>query len=665
MKRIIFLFILVLSLPNMAFCQSCKDEFFILEEYQYDEEGKPIIIPADSIEYYRITNKDYSAWGFKNKKGEIIIPPGKYSFLNDINKYGMIYAEKEGKEGYIDITEKVLIPFIYDKVGAPSDNVELISVIKNGKQGFVNYKGEIVIALEYDGKPYSAAFFHPEVAILTKNGRYGVIDSKNNVIIPFEYDNIRYSNEMDYFIVTKGKEWATFSFDGKQLSKFDNSIIIQNRNRLPSYMTNLPLLITAQKNEENIDYLFMDINYRNGTKRIRDSIEISIGGEFSYIDKAKQIIVPYGIYDYAKPFGLGRNAIVAKKWKYGIINEYGKIVLPLNYDYIERFSQYSPFNDIFLATQGQTVTVFDKNVRKLPVKDITSYLYEDNKLYISDIHGKKGLLDYFGTQTIPFKYDTLYASHNLYTTGFIAKKEGMYGFISEKDEIIQPFIYRDIYTLKDGLVFVNTDNKAGMFDKNWNIKLAFEYDSICDTYYNNFEPEEAKYIVIKNGKVGTVDIHNKTVIPIMYDALSGWVEYGPEAHFALKDGKYGLISHTNQIIIPFEYDYIGLPKGGVIVVSKNGKYGALSWENKEILPCKYDFIINDMPIEDIGDKRAPKLIVLLNNTWNYYDGQGEIIRKDVPKEIIMGNYGYILEWGTPSNENPDFSMKHAKSNSKN
>ncbi len=49
-----------------------------------------------------------------------------------------------------------------------------------------------------------------------------------------------------------------------------------------------------------------------------------------------------------------------------------------------------------------------------------------------DIHGQKGLLDYFGTQTIPFKYDTLYASHNLYTTGFIAKKEGMYGFISKK-----------------------------------------------------------------------------------------------------------------------------------------------------------------------------------------------------------------------------------------
>ncbi|MCS2383580.1 WG repeat-containing protein [Bacteroides thetaiotaomicron] len=56
-------------------------------------------------------------WGFKNKEGKIMIPPGKYSFLNPIDEHGMILAQKDGKEGYIDITEKVLIPFIYDNVG--------------------------------------------------------------------------------------------------------------------------------------------------------------------------------------------------------------------------------------------------------------------------------------------------------------------------------------------------------------------------------------------------------------------------------------------------------------------------------------------------------------------------------------------------------------------
>ena len=65
--------------------------------------------------------------------------------MNPVDKYGMILAQKDGKEGYIDITDKVLIPFIYDNVGVFSTGVELASVIKDGKQGFINRKGEIII----------------------------------------------------------------------------------------------------------------------------------------------------------------------------------------------------------------------------------------------------------------------------------------------------------------------------------------------------------------------------------------------------------------------------------------------------------------------------------------------------------------------------------------
>ena len=234
-----------------------------------------------------------------------------------------------------------------------------------------------------------------------------------------------------------------------------------------------------------------------------------------------------------------------------------------------------------MATKGQTVTVYNQNAQIIPIKGIESYKCRDNHIIISDIHNKKGLLDYDGTQSIPFEYDTLYTSRSISVIDFIARKGDTYGYISRKNEIIKPFKYKHIYGLKDDLVFVNADGKAGMYDKEGNIKLAFEYDSICDTHYNSFEPEENKYIVIKNGKVGTVDIHNKVIIPIIYDELSGWVEYGPEAHFAKKDGKYGLISYEGQIIIPLEYEYVDLPVAGIIVVRKNGKYGALSWKNKE------------------------------------------------------------------------------------
>ncbi|MCS2713436.1 WG repeat-containing protein [Bacteroides thetaiotaomicron] len=109
-----------------------------------------------------------------------------------------------------------------------------------------------------------------------------------------------------------------------------------------------------------------------------------------------------------------------------------------------------------------------------------------------------------------------------------------------------------------------------------------------------------------------------------------------------------------------EYEYVDLPVAGIIVVRKNGKYGVLSWKNKEILPCIYDRIINDMPIESIGDTREPKLIVLSNGNWSYYDKKGDIIRKNVPKEVIMESYGHRIERGEPSNENLDFGMKRTK-----
>ena len=652
MKRITLLFITMLYLSNIALCQINNDEYFILAEQVSDGEGNLITIPEDSIEYHRITNKTYSTWGYKNKKGEIVIPPGKYNFLNPIDKYGMILAELNGKEGYIDITEKILIPFIYDAVGSFSKKTELASVTKNGKQGFINRKGEIVIPLEYDSKSYSA-YFHSGVAILTKNKKYGVIDPHNNTILPFEYEKIKYSDDNTYLIVTKEKDWATYSLEGKQLSEFDNLIIIPRElNIASSEEADLPLLITTNK----ADTYISKAEYREDAKQNKNTNAEYVERKFAYIDKEKKIIVPPGTYDYAEPFGLGQKAIVAKQGAFGIIDKHGTSALPLEFDFIECPSDYAK---IFLATKAQRVTIYNKDTKIIPIENITSYNCDNRYIIISDIHGKKGLLNRSGVQTVPFEYDTLYIPRVNSTITCIVKKGDRYGGISENNEIIKPLIYENIYELQNDLVFVDTNHKAGMYDANGNIKLAFEYDSICDTFYNNFESEEAKYIVIKNGKVGTVDIHNKIVIPIIYDSLSGWVEYGPNAHFASLNGKYGLISIEGQIIIPLEYEYVDLPISDVIVVRKNGKYGVLSGKNTEILPCKFDMIINDMPLEDMEEERKGKLVVLLDNKWSYYDKEGSIISKNVSTNKIIKKYGNILEMGEPSNENINFSMKKA------
>lgn len=191
--------------------------------------------------------------------------------------------------------------------------------------------------------------------------------------------------------------------------------------------------------------------------------------------------------------------------------------------------------------------------------------------------------------------------------------------------------------------------------------IPFDYDAIYSTWYNNHRIKEFPantdiFIVEKDGKIGTIDNKNNVIIPIIYDGLSGWVEYGPEAHFVKNNEKYGIISYKGEIIIPIEYDYVGIPQSGVILVIKNGKYGIVSWENKEILPCIYDKIVLDIPWLDYGDEK-PKIVALRQNVWKYFDLNGKLLQSNVSLKEINDKYDYIFKWGEPSNENYDFDLK--------
>jgi len=190
--------------------------------------------------------------------------------------------------------------------------------------------------------------------------------------------------------------------------------------------------------------------------------------------------------------------------------------------------------------------------------------------------------------------------------------------------------------------------------------IPFEYDDIYSTWYNyyylkkEFPNTKNIFIVEKDGKIGTIDDKNNVIIPIIYDGLSGWVEYGPEDHFVKNNDKYGIISPKGEIIIPIEYDYVGLPQNGVIAVRKDGKYGVVSWQNKEILPCIYDKLILDIPWFDFGEeKQTPKIVVSQQNIWKYYDLEGNLLQSNVPLKEIKEKYDYILNWAEPSNENYD------------
>ena len=82
--------------------------------------------------------------------------------FEEVSKFteGLAHVEQNGKIGFINTQGEVVVPCIYDwTVGWFSDG--LTSVEQNGKRGYINTKGEVVIPCNYDDADWFSEGFAP------------------------------------------------------------------------------------------------------------------------------------------------------------------------------------------------------------------------------------------------------------------------------------------------------------------------------------------------------------------------------------------------------------------------------------------------------------------------------------------------------------------------
>ena len=132
---------------------------------------------TQNIEGFRkgyCTIKDKNGWeGLVNTRGEFTIPC-KYSFIANgfDDKYVLIGINN--KYGFADkATGQIVIPPIYEiDYSGWSFNEGLIPVKKDGKYGYINEHNQIVISFNYD----DAFEFSEGFAVVQRYGKYGYVD---------------------------------------------------------------------------------------------------------------------------------------------------------------------------------------------------------------------------------------------------------------------------------------------------------------------------------------------------------------------------------------------------------------------------------------------------------------------------------------------------------
>ena len=339
---------------------------------------------------------------------------------------GLARITQDGKTGYVDRTGTIVIQAQYDQAWDFTEG--LAAVGQNGKFGAIDKNGKVVVPLTYDSiEPYSEG-----LAMVEKNGRYGFAGRDGALAIPLRYDDAAsFSDGMA--VVRQGKTYGAIDKTGAEAAQIK-----------PAY-----------------DAVF---SFTDGMAMV------GLNGKYGFIDKTgKEIVAPQ--YDVASPFCEGL-AKVAKNGKEGFIDRTGKVAVALKYEYANDFSgglarvctgSYPNDKYGYVDKTGKVVVPLE-------------YEYADSfseGLAVVLQNGEYSFIDAGGGIALRLDYDFARS----FSDGLAAvSKDGMEGFIDKSGNVVVPLIYNHVYDFSDGLAWVLDGGSRGILQIDSGEVTKYIYD---------------------------------------------------------------------------------------------------------------------------------------------------------------------------------------------
>lgn len=122
---------------------------------------------------------------------------------------GLAPVVKDGKYGYVNESGKIIIPISYQEAYPFSDGLALYR--QNDKYGYLNKSGKVAIAPKYQ----DAWGFWEGRAKFEQNGKYGFIDTKGKVVIRPQYEVVGDWFEDGLVLFKKGDKYGYLDKSGK------------------------------------------------------------------------------------------------------------------------------------------------------------------------------------------------------------------------------------------------------------------------------------------------------------------------------------------------------------------------------------------------------------------------------------------------------------------
>ncbi len=418
-----------------------------------------------------------------SKNGVLILP----IIFNGIETYGNLYRNEKmikiglgSQMGLFDLkTEKWHMPLIYGSLDYLENG--LFQAKLNGLYGIIDKESKVISDFKWQYMTNSGVDNY--YIVTTQQNQYGILNIiTDKLTVPAEYSSLSKVENSANYLVTKGSKKNLITIDNQPVFKNWYEEIITNSSRRNMIVKRNGLFGIVDENENIIlpieypfirSYPYNDGSYLALNKEGKygcvlidgrvtlpfeyDKMDESYSGSLLSTKNQKCGIVqvnqglPTEIVtcDFDEIKSDRNTFLISKNKKYGVLDNFGKSLVPLIYDHIEivQDDDYYGRNMLFIATKDGNVEILNKSGQASSTskyKSIKKVIRSDDEYYrkigalkFIGANNKVGLLDLSGQEILPATYDDVLSVNANIVVYKLANKVGCYNFLSKK-EIVKP-----------------------------------------------------------------------------------------------------------------------------------------------------------------------------------------------------------------------------------